>query len=137
MELDPHLAYSIRSRGESRAWGEGGGGGGGPQLTDRAPLLSLSVLSVVPGRRRAGCRGSLRRLWSSWYASLSAPLSTPWPKVTPSASSRRSTRRARRSEGQLAITANHQLQKPRCFSKLPTTPFLISALPPRRYPTII
>lgn len=26
MELDPHLAYSIRSRGESRVWVNGGGG---------------------------------------------------------------------------------------------------------------
>lgn len=96
MGLDPHLAYSIRSRGESWVWGKGGGG---LQLTDRA-LLSLSL---VPGRRRTGCRGSLRRLWSSWYASLSAPLSTPLPRATPSAVSGRSARGARWSEVKPAI----------------------------------
>lgn len=81
--------------------------------------LSLSVLSVVPGRRRTGCRGSLRRLWSSWYASLSAPLSTPWPRATPSTSSRRNTRRAKRNEGKPALTASRQLQKlPPLFSSL-------------------
>lgn len=46
MELDPHLAYSIRSRGESRVWVEGVGEGGGLQFTDQAPLLSLSLLSL-------------------------------------------------------------------------------------------
>lgn len=61
MELDPHLAYSIRSRGESRVWGvgwRGGGetGGGGPQLTDRAPLLSLCSL----------CGSWQEESWLSW-----------------------------------------------------------------------
>lgn len=135
MELDPHLAYSIRSRGESRVWGVGWRGGERREGVARSLLTellsSLSVLSVVPGRRRAGCHGSLRRLWSSWYASLSAPLSTRWPRATPSASSRRSTRRARRSEGQLAFTANHQLRK------LPPLLSSFTALPPGCCPSII
>lgn len=118
MELDPHLAYSIRSRRESSVWGKEGLV---LELSDRAPLSS--VLSVVPGRRRAGCRGSLRRLWSSWYASLSAPLSTPWLRATPSANGRRSIRRARRSEGRLEIKSVHHLQAA-------TTTSLLSALPP-------
>lgn len=92
--------------------------GGGPQLTDRAPLLSpLSVLlAVVPGRRRAGCRGSLRRLWSSWYASLSAPLSTPWPRATASAR-RRSTKRSDSDHTVAAAAAAAQHQK---LHQLPT-----------------
>lgn len=40
MELDPHLAYSIRSRGESRVWGEEGGA-----LNLLTELLSLSLCS--------------------------------------------------------------------------------------------
>lgn len=125
MELDPHLAYSFKSRGERRVWDDRAAAKVAADLgfTDQT-LLSLSVVSVVPGRRRTGCHGSLRRLWSSWYASSSAPLSTPWPRATPSASSRRSTQRARRSEGRLAITVNHPtanppLQKPQCSSMLP------------------
>lgn len=59
MELDPHLAYSIRSRGESRVWGEEGGArGGGPQLTDRAPLLSLSLCCP--------CGSWQEESWLSW-----------------------------------------------------------------------
>lgn len=62
MELDPHLAYSIRSRGESRVWGEGkvegGEGGGGPQLTDRAPLSSLSLSAL--------CGSWQEESWLSW-----------------------------------------------------------------------
>lgn len=52
-------------------------------------------LSVVPGRRRAGCHGSLRGLWSSWYASLSAPLSATWLGAALSAYSRRNAYRRR------------------------------------------
>ncbi|XP_022601627.1 vacuole membrane protein 1 isoform X2 [Seriola dumerili] len=74
--------------------------------------------------RRTGCRGSLRRLWSSWYASLSAPLSTLWPRAMPSASSRRSTRRTRRSEGQLCDHGKAST------SEATTAPFFMSALPP-------
>lgn len=48
MELDPHLAYSIRSRGENRVWGEGEGDEGGLQLTDQA-LLSLSLWFLAGG----------------------------------------------------------------------------------------
>lgn len=63
-----------------------------------AELTVLVCLPVVPGRRRAGCHGSLRELWSSWYASLSAPLSTPWLRAALSAGSRRDTQRRRQSE---------------------------------------
>lgn len=127
MELDPHLAYSIRSRGESRVKGV--------CLYRLLTELPLLFLSVVLGRRRAGCRGSLRRLWSSWYVSLSAPLSTPWLRATPSASSRRSTRRARRSEGR--VNAGLSTSEGSLLLQATTTPFLKSALPwliPHNYP---
>lgn len=87
----------------SGAEGEGGEGGR-PGGTDPASLCFL----CGSGRRRAGCHGSLRRLWSSWYASLSAPLSTRWPRATPNASSRRSSQQAKWTEGRPAVTSKHQ-----------------------------
>lgn len=105
------------------------GGRGGCEcglLTDLT-LFSLSLSLWFSGRRRTGCRGSSRRLWSSWYASLSAPLSTPWPRAAPSAGSRRSARGARRSEGQLAVTGSHQLH--RSSHSCPPNPHLSSPLP--------
>lgn len=60
-------------------------------------LLSFSLsFSVVPGRRRAGCHGPLRGLWSSWYASLSAPLSAPWLRAALSGRGRENAYRRRR-----------------------------------------
>lgn len=71
MELDPHLAYSIRSRGERIGCGVKvcvGGGEGGLQLTDQAFFLFLPLsvfflaggeLAVVAFREGCGHHGML------------------------------------------------------------------------------
>lgn len=115
--MDPQLAYSIRSRGVK----------GAPRVTDQATPFSL-----LPGRMRTAAHGSLRRLWSSWYASLSAPLSTWWPRATPSAVHRRSTQWAKWTEILFAVP------KPpwACDFRAPTTPSLMSTLLPADTPPL-
>lgn len=54
MELDPHLAYSIRSRGESRVWGEKGRG------------VALTLLTKLFSSLCSLCGSWQEENWLSW-----------------------------------------------------------------------